>query len=73
MTIWRDQLRTAIDTAKAPSAKGRFRAGLDTEQFIFELFGLYLSHHFWHWSMHDNQAEWRTLKAFERLLETARA
>ena len=73
LATWRDELHGAIEAAKEPEAAGRFRADLDTEQFIFELFGLYLSHHFWHWSMHDIQAEWRTMKAFERLLETARA
>ena len=70
---WRNELGAAIDEAKGPDCDGKFRTDLDTEQFIFELFGLYLSHHFWHWSMHDKQAEWRTLKAFERLLENARA
>ncbi len=73
LRTWRGELRAAIEEAKAPTCDGRFRTDLDNEQFIFELFGLYLSHHFWHWSMHDKQAEWRTLKAFERLLENARA
>jgi hypothetical protein len=40
---------------------------------VFELYGLYLSHHFWHWSMKDRMAQERTMRAFERLLLASRA
>lgn len=70
---WREQVLAAINEAKTLSGKDGLRADLDGEQFLFELFGLYLSHHFWHWSMKDSQAEWRTLKAFDRLMDDARA
>lgn len=48
-------------------------ADLDCDQFVFELYGLYLSHHFWHWSMKDSQAYARTMKAFDRMMAAARA
>lgn len=73
---WREELLAAIEEAKAIGAPGNgtgggLRRDLDAEQFVFELFGLYLSHHYWHWSMHDRHAQWRTLKAFDRLLQNA--
>ena len=65
---WAGVLRTAIDDAKA---NGAMRRDLETDQFVFELYGLYLSHHFWHWSMKDPSARARTMKAFERLYRDA--
>ena len=47
------------------------REDLDADQFVFELYGLYLSHHFWHWAMKHADARTRTMKAFESLLENA--
>lgn len=66
---WSDVLRTAAAEAKAA---GAMRADVEADQFVFELYGLYLSHHFWHWSMKDANARARTIKAFERLLESTR-
>jgi AcrR family transcriptional regulator len=66
---WSGVLRAAVDEAKA---EGRLRADLDAEQMVFEVYGLYLSHHFWHWSMRDASARTRTMKAFDRLLQSAR-
>jgi AcrR family transcriptional regulator len=68
LAAWSAALRKAIEACK-PAA---FRADLDADQLVFELHGLYLSHHFWHWSMRDPTASQRTLKAFERLLEASR-
>ena len=62
-------LRNAAAEAKAV---GAMRADVDADQFVFELYGLYLSHHFWHWSMKDPNARTRTNKAFERLLASNR-
>lgn len=50
----------------------QFRADLDADQIVFELYGLYLSHHFFHWYMKDRAAEARTMKAFERLISASR-
>lgn len=65
---WSQVLAGAIDEAKATT----FRADIDSAQLVFELYGLYLSHHFWHWSMRDQTAYSRTMKAFDRLIATAR-
>jgi AcrR family transcriptional regulator len=65
---WSAVLAEAIEEAKA---EGRFRPDLEANQLVFELYGLYLSHHFWHWSMRDAQAHARTIKAFERLIDAS--
>lgn len=62
---WTGTLKAAIEDAKTD---GELAAGTDADQLVFELYGLYLSHHFWHWSMKDRTAKERTLRAFERLL-----
>lgn len=67
---WSSVLRGAIEEAKAA---GALRSDLENDQFVFELYGLYLSHHFWHWSMKDSTARERTMKAFGRLIASARA
>lgn len=66
---WSDNLKSAVEEAKS---LGQFGANLDADQFVFELYGLYLSHHFWHWSMKDRQALVRTRKAFERVIAASR-
>ena len=65
---WSGALRGAIEDAKEQRV---MRKDLDAEQFVFELYGLYLSHHFWHWSMKDSNVRARTMKAFDRLLLSA--
>lgn len=65
---WSEIVNEAIRDAKH---LGQFRADIDAEQLVFELYGLYLSHHFFHWYMKDKAAEARTLKAFERLLASS--
>ena len=64
---WRMQLTTAIEQAKMRTLD----ENIDTDQMVFELYGLYLSHHFWHWSMQDPNAHARTMKAFARALYAA--
>lgn len=59
------------DSITAAVKSGAFSPDIDIDQLIFEIYGLYLSHHFWHWSMKDNNARARTMKAFDRLLENA--
>lgn len=65
---WSDIVTEAIVDAKHLA---QFRADIDAEQMVFELYGLYLSHHFFHWYMKDAAAEARTLKAFGRLLASS--
>lgn len=69
MTGWSDALKGSIDDAKVA---GHLAADTDADQLVFELYGLYLSHHFWHWSMKDRMAQERTQRAFERLLAASR-
>lgn len=66
---WSGVLREAVVACKE---RGAFRADLDADQLVFELYGLYLSHHFWHWSMKDRTARARTMKALEHLLAASR-
>lgn len=66
---WSAAMTAAIEDAKLGT---QFRADLDCEQLVFELYGLYLSHHFWHWSMKDRTALERTMKAFDRLSAASR-
>jgi AcrR family transcriptional regulator len=66
---WSDAVKAAIEEAKL---SGQFRHDVDAEQLMFEMYGLYLSHHFWHWSMKDKSALERTMKAFDRLLMASR-
>lgn len=66
---WSGVLAGAIADCKADAT---FRADLDESQVVFELYGLYLSHHFWHWSMKDRTAGERTKKAFARLIAASR-
>lgn len=65
---WSGVLRNSIEDAKE---QGLMRPEVEADQFVFELYGLYLSHHFWHWSMKDANARVRTMKAFDRLLRGA--
>jgi len=67
---WSDTLKSAIEDAVTA---GDLAPGLDADQLVFELYGLYLSHHFWHWSMKDRKAQERTMRAFERLLAASRS
>ena len=67
---WSETLKAAVEDAKSA---GEISEAVDADQFVFELYGLYLSHHFWHWSMKDRLAKERTLRAFERLITSGRA
>ncbi|MGD9785208.1 MAG: TetR/AcrR family transcriptional regulator [Hyphomicrobiaceae bacterium] len=69
LDTWSSVLGEAIDEAKRA---GQFKASLDTAQLVFELHGLYLSHHFFHWYMKDKAAEARTMKAYDRLMAASR-
>jgi AcrR family transcriptional regulator len=66
---WSALLTQAVVDAKQA---GQMRADIEPEQTVFELHGLYLGHHFFHWYQKDRLAEQRTMKAFERLLAACR-
>jgi len=67
---WTAILSAAIDEGKAG---GHFGAGVSAEEVVFELYGLYLGHHFWHWSMKEPQALPRTMRAFDRLVASLKS
>lgn len=69
LDAWSGVLEEAIADAKK---SGQLRSDVDAGQLIFEVHGLYLSHHFFYWYMKDNMAEHRTLKAFDRLIAACR-
>ncbi len=69
LETWSQVIGQAIAAAKSG---GHLREDIDADQLVFELHGLYLSHHFFHWYMKDNTAEYRTLKAFDRLIAGCR-
>jgi AcrR family transcriptional regulator len=66
---WRGLLaslvRQAID-------RGQLSADLDIDQFVWELCGIYLSHHASRRFLHDPQSDARALTAFRALLHRAR-
>ncbi len=66
---WRDALVRAADLAVE---EGHFRAGLDTQQFAFEMYALIMAHHFYQRLLDDPVTPSRTRAAFERLLESCR-
>jgi len=66
---WRGQLTQLVEEA---IASGEFRRDLDVDQFVWELCGIYLSHHASHRFIHDPLALDRAATAFESLIERAR-
>ena len=52
--------------------RNHFRADLETEQFAFELYGIFLSFHLYHRLLRDPETGRRARDAFESLLESSR-
>ncbi len=67
--FWRDLL--AQQVARAVELK-HFRAGLDIDQFVWELCGIYLSHHASFRFVRDKNADRRARIAFDALVARAR-
>jgi AcrR family transcriptional regulator len=67
---WLDVLARAVRVAKD---EGHFRPEVDPEQFAFDTYGIMLVTHLASRLLRDRQALPRARRAFERLLETARA
>jgi AcrR family transcriptional regulator len=51
---------------------GELRAGLDVDQFVWELCGIYLNHHVSYRFIHDSLATKRALTAFAELVSRSR-
>jgi AcrR family transcriptional regulator len=65
---WRGLLRGLVGEAVG---RGEFRADVDADQFVFELCGVYLTHHASHRFLRDPQADGRARIAFEALIVRA--
>jgi AcrR family transcriptional regulator len=65
---WRDLLASLTTEAVA---RGELRQNLDVEQFVWELCGIYLSHHAASRFLHDPLAEERARRAVDALIEYA--
>lgn len=66
---WRALLRTLVDEAVAT---GELRPDLDPDQFVFELCGIYLSHHVSRRFLCDPRADPQAREAVEALIGRAR-
>ncbi len=53
--------------------RGELRADIDVEQFVWELCGIYLSHHASLRFVRDSKADYRAHRAFHALIERSRA
>lgn len=62
---WRGQLAQLVSEAVA---SGELRRGLDVDQFVWELCGIYLNHHASHRFLHDPSARDRAEEAVESLM-----
>jgi AcrR family transcriptional regulator len=67
----RDWLETIANTARTAVQEGEFAAGLDCEQFAYELHAIMLGYSHASRLMKDAQARARTERAFDALLQRA--
>src|SRR5438067_510721 len=67
---WRNLLTQIVQEAVSI---GHLRRGLDVDQFVWELSGIYLGHHAAHRFLRSADADRRARIAFEALLERAQA
>lgn len=63
---WRHLL---LETVKEAVDRSELKGDLDVAQFVWEMSGIYLSHHVAHRFLKDSKATQRALKAFEGLLK----
>jgi AcrR family transcriptional regulator len=69
----RDWLELIANVARTAIREGDFRADADPEQFAYELHGVKLAYHHAARLLRDPAAEARARRAFENLVESARA
>lgn len=68
----RDWVETVATAARIAVDEGHFRIRLDTRQFAFELYGIFLSFHLSHRLLEEPQAKALARTAFERLIDSSR-
>lgn len=66
---WRDMLSQLVQEA---ITQGHLRQDLDVSQFVWELCGIYLSHHVAHRFLRESDANTRAETAFQGLLERSK-
>jgi hypothetical protein len=64
-TAWREQLRGQVREARS---LGHLSPGTDVDQFVWELFGIYLSHHVSSRFIRDDAADARARTALDALI-----
>ena len=69
----RDWLETLATATRSGIADGKLRAGLDVDQFVFEVFSITLAFHHFRRLLRLPEAKARARRAFERLLAGAEA
>jgi AcrR family transcriptional regulator len=69
----RDFMAVMAKSAQIAVEEGHFRSGLDTEQFAYEMYSIYLSYHHFARLLRSPHAERRARRAFEALLERSAA
>ena len=68
----RDWVEAISTAARIAIDEGHFRSDLETEQFAFEMYGIFLSFHLYHRLLREPDARQRARAAFERLLESSK-
>ena len=71
--LQRDWLDVLAGAARVARDEGHFRADVDPEQFAFETYGIMLVTHLASRLLRDRKALARARRAFERLVDSARA
>jgi hypothetical protein len=71
--LQRDWLDVLAGAARVARDEGHFRADVDPEQFAFETYGIMLVTHLAWRLLRDRKALARARRAFERLVDSARA
>jgi AcrR family transcriptional regulator len=72
VSVQRDWVEMISTAARIAIDEGHFRSDLETEQFAFELYGIFLSFHLYHRLLRDPETGRRARDAFESLLESSR-
>ena len=68
----RDWVDTVSTAARIAVEEGHFRDDLDTQQFAFSLYGIFLSFHLYYRLLRDPEARQRARNEFEQLLQSSR-
>jgi AcrR family transcriptional regulator len=68
----RDWVDAIAQAANIAVDEGHFRTELDTQQFAFDIYGIFLGFHLYHRLLRDQGARDRARDSFERLLDSSK-